>query len=69
MTELPNTDFEGESLIQLEGEGGWNNKPWKVGGYNWDQASVNKFYKVPDSHSFISPYAQRDFSWNDDQYD
>ena len=59
MTEAPAED----SMVQLE----WDNKPWNTG-YVWDQSSVQKFYKVEDSHSYISPYEQRDHSWNDAQY-
>ena len=59
MTEAPAED----SMVQLE----WDNKPWNTG-YVWDQSSVQKFYKVEDSHSYISPYDQRDHSWNDAQY-
>ena len=65
MTEAPEEPLA-EDLVQLQGEGGWNNKPWKVGGYMWDQTSVEKFLKVPDSHSYIAPYDAREFSWNDD---
>jgi len=60
MTEAP----EDDSMIQLE----WNNKPWKQEGYAWDQSTVNKHYQVADSHSYISPYDQRDHSWNDAEY-
>ena len=54
-----------DNLIQLENV---NNKPWETG-YHWDQSTVNKHYQVVDSHSYISPYEQRDHSWNDKQYD
>ena len=37
-------------------------------GYHWDQSKINKHYKVEDSHSYISPYDQRDHSWNDAEY-
>lgn len=60
MTEAP----EDDSMVQLE----WNNKPWKQEGYAWDQSTVNKHYQVADSHSYISPYDQRDHSWNDAEY-
>ena len=67
MTAVP---YEME-MIQIES--GWNNKPWKeyLGepkGYQWDQSSVNKIYKVADSASYLKPYEQRDHSWNDAQY-
>lgn len=67
MTAVP---YEME-MIQVES--GWNNKPWKeyLGepkGYQWDQSSVNKVYKVADSASYLKPYSQRDHSWNDAQY-
>jgi len=60
MTEAPVEETE---MLQL----GWDNKPWNTG-YVWDQSAINKFYKVDDSHSYISPYDQRDHSWNDAQY-
>ena len=37
-------------------------------GYYWDQSKINKHYQVADSHSYISPYDQRDHSWNDAEY-
>ena len=59
------------SMIQMES--GWNNKPWKEylgepAGYQWDQSSVNKIYKIGDSASYLKPYDQRDHSWSDAQY-
>jgi hypothetical protein len=59
MTAAPADDTN----VQLE----WDNKPW-MSGYKWDQSSINKIYKEEDSHSYISPYEQRDHSWNDAQY-
>ena len=64
MTEAPTIELEDNSLLQT----GWDNKPWKQSGYAWDQSTVNKHYQVADSHSYISPYDQRDHSWNDAQY-
>ena len=54
-----------DDLLQVQ----WDNKPWKQTGYKWDQSSINKIYQEPDSHSYISPYDQRDHSWSDKQYD
>ena len=62
MTVAPQED----SLIQIESQN-VDNKPWMTG-YHWDQSKINKFYKVEDSHSYISPYEQRDHSWNDAEY-
>ena len=67
MTAIP---YEDEMIMT---ETSWNNKPWKEylgepAGYQYDQSSVNKIYKVGDSASYISPYTQRDHSWNDAQY-
>ena len=67
MTAIP---YEQE-MIQIES--GWNNKPWKeyLGepkGYQWDQSSIPKIYKVADSASYLKPYEQRDHSWNDAEY-
>merc|ERR1711907_517309 len=61
--------WEPDALVFL----GWNNKPWKeyLGepkGYQWDQSSIPKIYKVADSASYIKPYDQRDHSWNDAEY-
>ena len=55
MTEAP-AELPAENLLQLEGDWGFNNKPWKSGGYKWDQSNLPKFYSVHDSHSYISPY-------------
>ena len=70
MTEAP---VEDDMNLQLESSLGWNNKPWKeyLGepkGYQWDQSSIPKIYKVADSASYIKPYEQRDHSWNDAEY-
>ena len=68
MTAIP---YEME-MIQTENT--WNNKPWKEyldpadKGYQWDQSSVNKMYRVGDSASYIKPYDQRDHSWSDAEY-
>ena len=64
MTEVPQEPMESD-FLQLEGEGGWNNKPWKEGGYEWDQGNLNKFYKVKDSHSYIEQYDVRKHAWSD----
>ena len=69
MTPIP---YEME-MIQIESQSGWNNKPWKeyLGepkGYQWDQSSIPKIYKVADSASYLKPYEQRDHSWNDAEY-
>ena len=53
MTEVPQWEPFENDFIQLQGEGGWNNKPWKEGGYAWDQSNLEKIYKVPDAHSYI----------------
>ena len=37
-------------------------------GYKWDQSKIDKHYKASDSASYISPYDQRDHSWNDAEY-
>jgi hypothetical protein len=55
MTEAPVDD---ESNLQIESSLGWNNKPWKEylgepAGYQWDQSSIPKIYKVADSASYI----------------
>ena len=68
MTEVPQEPMESD-FLQLEGEGGWNNKPWKEGGYEWDQGNLNKFYKVKDSHSYIEQYDVRKHAWSDKQFD
>jgi hypothetical protein len=71
MTEAP---VEDESNIQLESSLGWNNKPWKeyldptLKGYQWDQSSIPKIYKIADSASYLKPYSHRDHSWNDAEY-
>ena len=67
MTELA-APFD-DGLIQLQGEGGWNNKPWKTGGYKWDQSNLETIYSVPDAHSYIKQYDTREFAWNDAQHD
>ena len=51
----------GHSFAQSRLFNQWNNKPWKEylgepAGYQWDQSSVNKVYKVADSHSYLEPY-------------
>ena len=72
MTEAPAEDES--SLLQLESTSGWNNKPWKeyldpaLKGYQWDQSSIPKIYKIADSASYLKPYDQRDHSWNDAEY-
>ena len=71
MTEAP---IEEETNLQLESSLGWNNKPWKeyldpaLKGYQWDQSSIPKIYKIADSASYLKPYSQRDHSWNDAEY-
>ena len=70
MTEAPEED----SFLQVESSLGWDNKPWKeyidpaLKGYQWDQSSIPKIYKVADSASYLKPYNQRDHSWNDAEY-
>ena len=63
MTVAPQED----ALIQIESQN-VDNHPWMTG-YHWDQSKINKFYKVEYSHSYISPYEQRDHSWNEDEFD
>ena len=74
MIPLPDSNIDvANSFAQSYAFNQWNNKPWKeyLGepkGYQWDQSSIPKIYKVADSASYIKPYSQRDHSWNDAEY-
>ena len=63
-----------QNIPVIESSLGWDNRPWKeyedpaLKGYQWDQSSIPKIYKVADSASYLKPYDQRDHSWNDAEY-